>query len=118
MAEYDTVDETGETKRQQNERFGLAELSKEAVLSNDAMPYWDLFLKVSRLRSSGFGIEPLKPGDLIDWSRATGARLTTDEMEILLKADAAYVGKVRELDLEKRRAKAEENPKGDRSYPT
>lgn len=51
-----------------------------------------MFGKLSRLRPHGLnGPDALQPGTIRDWCALTHTQLSLDEIDVLLKADAAYL---------------------------
>lgn len=88
--QWDTPDETGETRRDFNARFSW-EAAPEVTLSTEAEYLAEIFNRLSSLRTSGInGPDPIQPGTIMDWQLLTGYRLSCDEVEIILKADTVY----------------------------
>lgn len=83
----------------------------EVDLSDIGLEYFNTFFKLRAITGAGMsGIEPLQPGAILDWCRATETELTADERIIMLEADKAYRGKMNEMmalhrEADKQRAK-------------
>jgi hypothetical protein len=54
-------------------------------------PLWRFFSQVNKLRgSSGFGVNPIMPTDLLAWSQISGFELLPEHAQILVDLDAVY----------------------------
>jgi hypothetical protein len=78
-----------ETKREQNARFKKANLSPELDISDDTFFYLDLFFKISSIRYTGLGLEPLQPEQITVYSETFGW-----EKALMITLDSAYRAKI------------------------
>lgn len=90
---YDMADENGETRRQRNERFGLAE-SPEKKVPGAAGHIWGWFWELSGRRHSG--PEALTFADIGQWASLLQIELLPEEVRMLMAMDDQYLRAVRE----------------------
>lgn len=89
LIQYDSPDDQGETRREYNARFNIP--SPEYELHPDAQYLLEVFEYLSNFRHSGMnGPEPILPGTVLEWCRATGTMLCHEEIEQIFKVDAVY----------------------------
>ncbi|MFG1462261.1 hypothetical protein V5F77_05105 [Xanthobacter sp. DSM 24535] len=104
LVRYDTPDSKGETRRQRNERFDCSELNPEIQPPDGAEHLLAWFWDLSSARSHGFnGPDPIRLSDIVSWSTLTGEIITREEVSILRRMDAAFIGTI----AEEQRAQAE-----------
>ncbi len=87
------ADEDGETRRQRNERFGLAESPKQKV-PGEAGHVWGWFWELSGRRHSG--PEALTFADIGQWASLLQVELLPEEVQMLIAMDDQYLRAVRE----------------------
>jgi hypothetical protein len=89
---YDVKDETGETRRERNERFGKPELSPPLRYPDAGAYLWGWYFDLSqRLRRVRDGVcEPIPPSEYEAWARLTDNIVYPHEYAILAAMDAAY----------------------------
>lgn len=93
LVRYDTPDETGESRREKNERFRMGHLNPPAEpVVEGGERIEAVFWRLSRFRSQGMGgPEPLQPLAVHGWRAVTGRYLSLQEIEIIFDLDAAYL---------------------------
>jgi len=87
------ADENGETRRQRNARFGIAE-SPELELPASASHVWGWFWELSSRRHSG--PEALTFADIGQWVSLLQIELLPEEVQMLVAMDDQYLRAVRE----------------------
>ena len=87
------ADENGETRRQRNARFGIAE-SPEPEVPDAAAHVWGWFWELSGRRRSG--PEALTFADVGEWARLLQVDLLPEEVGMLMAMDDQYLRAVRE----------------------
>ena len=90
---YDMADENGETRRQRNARFGMAE-SPELEVPDAAAHVWGWFWQLSGRRYSG--PEALTFADIGQWASLLQIEPLPDEVQMLMAMDDQYLRAVRE----------------------
>ena len=113
------MNESGETRREQYERFGKEGVtSKETGLPLEApdieipdqyVRHWLMFFKisnqVSRIKEGICGRIP--PSEYLAWSKLTGVEFSQDDYELLVEMDEAFCVAMN-AELEERRPKPDD----------
>jgi hypothetical protein len=110
MVRYDTTDHKGETRRQRNERFGMAEKNQNAKIPPAGIHVLEWFWSFNRFRPAGESIEPLTYEGLAHWALGTGNRMCREEAAAIMAMDGVYRKTLREeidSNVARQRAEAE-----------
>jgi hypothetical protein len=83
--------ENGETRRQRNEKFGQP--APDVQIPAEGAHVWHWFWSLSNRRRSG--PEPLSYAEVGEWQRLTHTPIRSEEVEMLMRMDDAYLAEVR-----------------------
>ena len=93
IARYETKDYNGETRRERNKRYDMAELSPEEIIPRPGWEHlWEWFWHLDGQREQGAnGPNPLNYLQLDAWQRLTGEIVRREEIQILMAMDRSYL---------------------------